>query len=179
MTALAAIPGIGPALPYFAAVIAIGAAVSTMLPPPADGSPGWYRAVYAVVQWCGLNKGHAANAAPVAKAPPLANRPPPLVAVLVLGTAMLVLGACSGNSVAQSQVALTLAERLALQYVTLPACTPAGPKACSDAAIVAQIKAADTLAYQAVKQAQAGTIDPAQAAAEVAALAALIPATVH
>jgi hypothetical protein len=96
-----------------------------------------------------------------------------LLSAAVLGS----LAACSTSNIAQTEVALTIAERLALVYVTQPVCVPAGPPVCSDPAIVAQIKAADAVAYSAVKQAQAGKLDPSQAATEVAALAALIPAT--
>lgn len=90
----------------------------------------------------------------------------------------LLLAACSGtNGAAQAEVALTAAETAALAYVTQPACVGARSSAtCPSPATVAAIKAADTVAYTAVKGAEAGTVTVAQANAAVAALAALLPA---
>ena len=87
---------------------------------------------------------------------------------------LLALAACAGTSgLAGTEVALTETERLALAYVTLPACP--GAALCSDAAVVAKIKAADNIAYAAVMGAKAGKVLPADATAAVAALASLIP----
>lgn len=60
MTAIAAIPGIGPALPYIMALGLICAAASTVMPPP-TGS-GWYVGLYKIVNFIGMNFGHARNA---------------------------------------------------------------------------------------------------------------------
>lgn len=59
--AIASIPGIGPYLPYVAAFGMCCAAIATCLPPPSatDGTP--YKAIYRLVQWAGLNIGHARN----------------------------------------------------------------------------------------------------------------------
>ena len=58
------IPGVGPWIPYITLVITIGAALSIVAPGPM--ATGWtnstlYRGLYAVLQWCALNKGHATN----------------------------------------------------------------------------------------------------------------------
>ena len=60
MAALASVPGIGPALPYITALIAVCAALAPMLPPPAG--PSAYGTFYSVVNFIGLNLGHARNA---------------------------------------------------------------------------------------------------------------------
>lgn len=100
---------------------------------------------------------------------------------IFLTCSLLALGACQAGTpaqtpVAEAEVALTTAERLALHYVTLPAC----PKAtlCSDAATVAKIKAADNVAYAAVKAARANNTDANVAAANaaIAGLLSIIPA---
>ncbi len=97
----------------------------------------------------------------------------------------LSLGACSTTqpaaTVAATEIALTSAEVLAFHYVTLPPCGGASTVACSNPALVARIKAADTKAYDAVKVARAatgagsdnGTV--AAASAAVAALVAIVP----
>lgn len=59
---LAAVPGIGPALPWLAVLVAFCAAVATALPRPRR--PGWYALVYAVVNAAGCNLGRARNAPP-------------------------------------------------------------------------------------------------------------------
>lgn len=86
-------------------------------------------------------------------------------------------GCATGPTVAQAEVALTAAETAALAYVTQPACVGAPASSlCPNASTVAQIKAADTLAYTAVKGAEAGTVTPAAAMTAIASLSALIPA---
>ena len=84
----------------------------------------------------------------------------------------VLLGACSTTNVAQTEIALTAAEQSAFIYASLPRC-PA-PNPCSKQATVDAIKAADAIAYQAVKAAQSGSA-VAEANAAVAALVALIP----
>ena len=64
LAALASSLGFGSYVSYLAAVIAIGAIISTIAPGPQ--AAGWtnstvYRFLYAVLQWCALNKGHATN----------------------------------------------------------------------------------------------------------------------
>lgn len=97
----------------------------------------------------------------------------PLALVLV----GLCAAGCSTNNVAQAEVALTAAETAALAYVTQPACVGAPASAtCPSPAVMAQIKAADTVAYTAVKGAENGTVTVAQAMSAVNSLTALLPA---
>ncbi|MGH6714579.1 MAG: hypothetical protein ACREDC_00145 [Bradyrhizobium sp.] len=71
MTAIQAVPGIGPALPYIVALIALCSALATALPAPTATSPGWYRTVHRIVHFVALNMGHAkAAAAAAVKSPP-------------------------------------------------------------------------------------------------------------
>jgi hypothetical protein len=62
LTTLAAIPGAAPALPYVAAVIAVCAAVATVLPHPAADAKGVYPALYSAVNYIAFNFGKARNA---------------------------------------------------------------------------------------------------------------------
>lgn len=60
ISTIAAIPGIGPALPWLVAAITLSAVLAPLLPPPkADGV---YATFYAVVNFVALNMGHAKNA---------------------------------------------------------------------------------------------------------------------
>lgn len=60
-TVITSIPGIGPAVPYLTALIAVCAALATALPPPASkGSAYWW--FYSAVNYIALNLGHAKNA---------------------------------------------------------------------------------------------------------------------
>jgi len=71
MATIAAIPGVGPFLPYLALAMAIAALVAMALPPPAASSGTLYRTVYSLVNLLAANKGHAANAnAPTTGATP-------------------------------------------------------------------------------------------------------------
>ncbi|PPQ27080.1 hypothetical protein [Rhodopila globiformis] len=70
MATLAAIPGAGPVLPYVTAVIAVCAALATVLPHPAAGGNSLYRAFYAAVNFIAFNVGKARNAAPSAPTQP-------------------------------------------------------------------------------------------------------------
>lgn len=102
---------------------------------------------------------------------------------IALAIAVLLAG-CAGQStqqtVAQTEVALTAAEKAATLYVTLPLCSATTAKLCSDAKVSGQIKAADQVAFDAVMAARASgdSAKLAAANAAVAALAALIPVTV-
>lgn len=93
------------------------------------------------------------------------------------------LGACSQNnaaaSVAALETTLTAAETAALHYTTLPPCPQPTP-VCSEPDVVAQIKAADATAYNAVQAAEASVRagnapDVTGAELAVAALVALVP----
>jgi hypothetical protein len=99
------------------------------------------------------------------------------------------LAACStappapSTTIASAEVALTAAEKTATAYVTLPLC-PAGAttgpngKVCSQPVLVAKIKAADDVAYDAVLAARDGTGSVQQIIDAVSALSAataLIP----
>ncbi len=70
VTALAAIPGAAPLLPYIAVAIAICAAVAAALPHPAAGATGLYPAIYAAVNFIAFNFGKARNAGAQAPKPP-------------------------------------------------------------------------------------------------------------
>lgn len=81
----------------------------------------------------------------------------------------------SQNDVYAAAVALTAADNVALQYVTMPLCGPTHAKPlCSEAAVSAKIKTAAQTAHDAVKAAEGGqgTLDAARAA-----VTALINAT--
>lgn len=69
MTAIQAMPGIGPFLPYLTVLIAMCAALSTFLPPPKEGAPSWYRGLYGAINFVALNLGHARNATAPGAAP--------------------------------------------------------------------------------------------------------------
>ena len=56
------IPGIGPYTPYIGMVVTMAAALAVILPPPSANAGTPYKLLYGAVQWCALNKGHAANA---------------------------------------------------------------------------------------------------------------------
>lgn len=60
-TALSAIPGVGPFLPYAAFLIAVASPLATQLPAPQPAA-GWvYVAVYRIVNLFAWNVGHAKN----------------------------------------------------------------------------------------------------------------------
>lgn len=81
------------------------------------------------------------------------------------------------NDVYAAAVALTAADNVALQYVTLPLCGPTHAKPlCSEAAVSAKIKAAAQTAHDAVKAAEKSGNAGSLAAAR-AAIAALINVT--
>lgn len=90
-------------------------------------------------------------------------------------------GSCATSSpvqaIAASEVALTAADQLALQYVTLPLCKSGGPALCSQASISAQIKAQAQNAYNAIQAAKQNptSASAAAAAAAVSLLQGLVP----
>lgn len=111
------------------------------------------------------------------------------------GSFFVLLAACASGtgptpkaSVMATEVSLTAADRLAMNYLALPRCTLATPPAiCSNPATVLAIKTAGQRAYNSVTAAQsaadagssASASDAAttDAAAAVAAFAAIIPKT--
>ena len=101
----------------------------------------------------------------------------PVLLPFVALVGLLGLSACgSTTAVVSAENALATAETLATQYVKLPACgAPTSPPLCSDAATVAKIKAADNVAYAAVKGFEKGTVSATDAQAAVNGLTALIP----
>lgn len=103
-------------------------------------------------------------------------------AVIVAALVGLAVSGCSttGQPAAQTgayatAVALTAADNVAMQYVTLPICGPTHAKPlCSEASVSAQIKAAAQTAHDAVRAAEkSGDAGAAQAA--VAALVSITP----
>lgn len=91
--------------------------------------------------------------------------------------ALIALAGCAGTKgIAETETALTAAETAALAYVTQPACVGVAASAtCPSAATKTAIHNADNIAYAAVQAAKKGTVSPADAAAAVAALTALLP----
>jgi hypothetical protein len=150
------VPYIGPLAVYLPPLVMLGAVVSTVLPAPAADAGGWYRALYAVVQWCALNKLRAANAEqPVPKpagAPKLGDRPTPLTGVLALAVGLVLLGACTAPTTARQGIyaagsGYAAALKVAIAYASLPRCgQPASPPVCSDQRIVSQVSDAAQLA---------------------------------
>lgn len=61
IAAIASIPYFGPVAIYIPGIITIGAVISMFLPAPQATSNAVYKALYAVVQWCALNKNHGVN----------------------------------------------------------------------------------------------------------------------
>ena len=130
MQALYAIPGIGPVLPYLSLAAVIMMLIAPALPPPAAGSSMLYKFFYKLVN--AHNWGYAVNAYMVqpmeTPAPPeLQARPPevqkmvgktPIASLLGMALLMGVLSACAsqGSGIAETKVALTLADRLAIPF---------------------------------------------------------------
>lgn len=95
--------------------------------------------------------------------------------------ALLLLDGCANTNtqtgVYATAVALTAADNVAIQYVTLPLCGPTHPgPLCSDAKITGQIKSYAQAAHDAIKAAEAAG-DSATLAAANAAVAALVSVT--
>jgi hypothetical protein len=195
---LQGVPGVGPYLAYVPVVIAIGAAIGVVLPAPGPTAGVAYRALYWVVQWCALNKGHAVNlSAPSSagivggpgaiSAPQMSLSAVPkaqAAALLVAASALLSLMACSSGAgsnpaadVAALESGLTAAESIATAYIRLPHCTGANGPLCSDSTIVGQIKVADAKAYTLVKAAEQAAGDPTALSIAEAAVTALTTIT--
>jgi hypothetical protein len=64
ITALTAIPAVGPYIPYVVTAGVVAAAVATVLPPPAPNGSAVYVAIYKAVNWLALNIGKAKNQTP-------------------------------------------------------------------------------------------------------------------
>jgi hypothetical protein len=105
----------------------------------------------------------------------------------IIALPILALAGCGGNtapiqttydnSTAAAETALTGAEKAATNYVTLPLCVSGGPIICSNAAISAQIKAADNIAVADLAKLKAGSVAVSVVLADIAALTAAVPAT--
>lgn len=136
MAAITGIPGIGPALPYIAAAVALAAALAPFLRAPKQPS-GAYAAFYALVNFVALNVYHAKNAG----APTGTPSTPAVVALLVAG---LSLTACAndGSLTPQAQRvvgAVCVADALAqpVAVAVAPSLAPTlAPAAGVDAALV-------------------------------------------
>lgn len=85
MTVITAIPGVGPALPYIAALVVLCAAVAPFLKAPAAGSTGFYATLYTAVNFVALNFGHAKNATAPGAVPAIKA---PVALALLLAVAM-------------------------------------------------------------------------------------------
>src|ERR1700722_18346077 len=103
---------------------------------------------------------------------------------LTIPAMLILLAACTATApvppadVAALESGLTIAETLATNYTSLPAC-PVASNVCADPQIKASIKAYDLKAYTAIKTVEASHL-PADLAVAQAALAAFqtsIPAT--
>jgi hypothetical protein len=170
------IPWLGPYLPDILSTIGLVAMIAAHLPTPTSATGG-YAALWRVFSWIAQNFRYAKPAAqpPCKGAGPKAGPPSAAVALLTLVLATGALSGCADPvTLPMVQVALTGAEQSATEYVMLPPCPTARP--CSDATVIAQIKAADNIAYATVKAAEVGTVTPQAAMAAVAGLSALIPA---
>jgi hypothetical protein len=112
-TLITGIPGIGPYLPTIAALISVGAAIATVLPPPSANAGRVYRGIYTIVNWVALNIGQAKNCAAPAKAAPQAGSPMSTTAaglvILLTIAAVGVLSACANGQLSpQAQTAITI-----------------------------------------------------------------------
>lgn len=99
-----------------------------------------------------------------------------LAVITLAGCASITPGGKTRTAIAETEVALTAAEKAATIYARLPQCPKAAP-VCSDAPVVAKVKAADTTAFTAVMAARNSGDDQktAIASAAVAALVSVIP----
>lgn len=95
-----------------------------------------------------------------------------LAAVLVAG--------CSTRNTDQVEIALTAAEKAAINYIKLPLCTPTNRPICSEKDISDKIKQADQAAYDAFKAWQKNPNSTTEAAvtSALAALSAAVPSLV-
>lgn len=116
---IAAIPGIGPALPYVILLIVICAFLGTVVPPPATAGSGIYAVFYSIVNGFALNFGHARNATAPSPAP-VAGMPPKVFAGVAVGLAAagLTLAACTPAEQTQLQASGTTFAAVAAAHNT-------------------------------------------------------------
>ena len=107
MTQLAAIPGIGPLLPYILGAIAVCALLAPLLPAPKEGATGFYPSLYSVVNFVAINFGHARNASS-----PTITPKPPVPVIALLAASLLALSACSAEQQAATNAKLVEAAKL-------------------------------------------------------------------
>lgn len=115
--------------------------------------------------------------------PPFPDFPKPLplpakIAVAAFAALMFasgLAGCANKDAIYATETALTGAEKAATIYVRLPLCPSPVGALCSSAAVSAQIKAADNVAFTAVTGLRDGKVSPADATAAVAGLVAVIP----
>lgn len=103
-----------------------------------------------------------------------------MIRYTIVGLALLATACASpgvANKVDAAVVALTTAERLALNYTSLPRCgtSPKTPVVCSTPSVVAAIKAADQKAYDAVKAAEKNEAFLSMALVAIADLGTTVP----
>lgn len=79
------------------------------------------------------------------------------------------------NSVAAAEIALTGLEKIAVQYTSLPECTPTAPRVCHDPVIKAKIKEYDSYAFNAVMAARRGAGSLEMAVKAISALQSILP----
>jgi hypothetical protein len=139
-TALAAIPGVGPYLPYIAAVGLVCAALSTALPPP-SGKSNAYAIFYRAVNFLGLNFGHAKNAGAPAAAQPGTGPLPGFVLAVVLAGA-LGLSACTLSGGQQSAATNAAGAAAAVVGSLDPAAAVDGQLFCAAYAVAGPLFAA-------------------------------------
>jgi len=143
MTALAQIPGIGPVLPYLIALVGLCAALAAILPPPkVEG--GLYARIYGVVNFIGVNIGHATNStAPGQPASP--TLPKAAIGLLFATCIVLSLAACTA---AQQTAVETAVQKNAAKITTvcadvmLVANNPLTDVAAATVPVVGQVQAA-------------------------------------
>jgi len=61
-TIVSLVPGFGAVVPYLTALISACAAFAAIAPPPTAQSPVWWVKTYKVINFVGINFGHAKNA---------------------------------------------------------------------------------------------------------------------
>lgn len=88
------------------------------------------------------------------------------VTLTAAGCAGVTATSIADKSIAAVEQSLTVLEKAALQYTSMPPCGATLSRVCSDPSIKAQIKAADMAAYTAVAAAAAnrGSLDAAMTA---------------
>lgn len=128
------VPGVGPALPYIMAVVAVCAALAPMLRPPTQPASGVYPVLYAAVNFIALNFGHAKNATAPAAAPPAK-----MLGLLAAVIAAATLSACASGQDPRVAIATgwIAADSSVAAYVAQPgtsASNVAAARACENVA---------------------------------------------